>query len=171
MNFKLMSDGIIDGFIECKYGRLANNNIAGIPQLSIPLNWADVPKKAKALAITCIDYDNYMEEGYAWLHWSVANIPASISQLPEGCSPNIKDVDAGIVQGKNSWSGEVAENLSVCARYGGPAPALSPHEYEFKIYALSDYADLQDGYYHNEFRRAIEGLVIEKTVLHGIYKV
>lgn len=93
MSFKLMSKGIVDGIIKREYGRLAGNNILGIPQLSIPLNWIDVPKETRSLAITCMDYDNYMEEGYAWLHWSVTNIPADMSELPEGCSVNIKDLD------------------------------------------------------------------------------
>lgn len=171
MSFKLMSKGIVDGIIKREYGRLAGNNILGIPQLSIPLNWIDVPKETRSLAITCMDYDNYMEEGYAWLHWSVTNIPADMSELPEGCSVNIKDLDPRILQGKTSWSGEFSEDLPECRRYGGPAPEFSPHEYEFQIYALSGFLDLKDGYYHNEFRRAIEGRVIEKTILSGIYNV
>ncbi len=169
MSLKLMSEGITDGIIKRKYGRLAGNDIEDIPQLSIPLNWINVPKEAKSLAITCIDYDNYMEEGYAWLHWSVANIPASVSELPEGCSLNISCVDPRIIQGRTSWSGEMPGDSPLCRRYGGPAPIVSPHEYEFRLYALLGYMDLKDGYYHNQFRKAIQSLVIEEAVLSGVY--
>ncbi len=166
----LNSMGINDGIIQSKYGKLLGNNINGIPQLSIPLNWDNIPESAVSLAIVCIDYDNYEDQGYSWLHWSVSNIPTWVNVLPEGCSNNINEISEMIIQGKTTWASELPPENDECNRYGGPAPDRN-HEYEFRLYALSDYIELQNGYYHNQFLRAIRGKIIEEAVIRGMYKV
>lgn len=57
----------------------------------------------------------------------------------------------------------------LCWHYGGPASEDRPHEYELALYALSEAVDLADGYYYNEFRRAIEGKVLAVAELKGVY--
>ena len=165
----LTSTGVKNGIMDPKYGRLGGNNVNNIPQLSIPLEWSDVPAGTQSLAIIFIDYDNYEEEGISWLHWSVANIPPQIRELTEGCSPDIGAIDSAIIQGKNSWTAELPKDAPECSRYGGPAPVKMSHEYEFRLYALDTVLDLQDGYYHNHFKKAVQGHVLEEAVMLARY--
>lgn len=171
MNFQLKSPGIINGIIADKYGKHAGNDIHDIPQTSIPLRWEGAPADTKAFALVCIDYDNYEEEGYPWLHWSVANIPAEITELPENCSLDIQRIDRRIIQGKTSWISELEPESPECNRYGGPAPQKKSHEYEFRLYALSDFLNLDNGYYHNYLRKSLQNVILGEAVLCGKYIV
>ena len=165
----LNSPGVKDGIMDLVYGRLGGNNINDIPQLSIPIEWTGVPEGTKSLALIFIDYDNYEDEGVCWLHWSVANIPADLGGLPEDCSPDIGKIDTRIIQGRNSWTAELPDDAPECNRYGGPAPVIKSHEYEFRLYALDCMLDLENGYYHNRFRKAIQGHVLEEAVMLAVY--
>ena len=169
MGFILESKGINNGIISPEYGKCSNNMIDGIPQTSIPLNWYGYPNNTKSFAIVFIDNDNYQEQGVCWLHWSVANIPKEINELEENCSINIKDINEKIIQGKNSWMCELPKESEVCNRYGGPAAMEFNHEYEFIIYALDTFLPLEDGYYQNNFLKAIKGHILAETTLTGKY--
>ena len=169
MKFQLKSPGIVNGIIADKYGKHAGNDIHNIPQTSIPLQWEGAPDTTKSFVLICMDYDNYEEDGYAWLHWSVANIPAEITGLPEGCSCNIQKIDSRIIQGKTTWISKLDPDCPECNRYGGPAPEVRSHEYEFRLYALKDFLKLNNGYYHNHLRKSIQDMILDETALWGIY--
>lgn len=169
MGLKLKSKGIKDGIIDPVYGKLSGQTVNGIPQVSIPLDWYDYPEGTRSFAIIMVDYDNYQEQGVCWLHWSVANIPVEINSLEENSSLHMKDIHQQIVQGKNSWICELPKECAECNRYGGPAAMDFDHEYEFTIYALDSLLPLEDGYYQNHFRKAIEGKVLAEATLTGKY--
>ena len=171
MAFELTSSGIKDGIIHQKYGRLGPETIQGIPQLSIPLSWIDPPEGTKSFALICIDYDNYEDEGFAWLHWSVANIPVHIQALPENCTHRIETVDEHIIQGKTTWVSEMDPESPECNRYGGPAPEKRSHEYEFHLFAVNKFLELDNGYYHNRLRKVLEGHILGEAILKGEYLV
>lgn len=171
MVFTIKSEGIVEGVIKNKYGKLSKEVLNGIPQRSIPLNWQGCPEGTKSFVIIFLDNDNYEEQGISWLHWSVANIPVNVNVLEENCSLNIEAVDQGILQGKNSWMSELSEEEAECNRYGGPAPMAFAHEYELKIYALDKFLDLENGYYHNLLLRAMKGTILGEAALYGKYNI
>ncbi|HIP20483.1 MAG TPA: YbhB/YbcL family Raf kinase inhibitor-like protein, partial [Sulfurimonas sp.] len=52
--------------------------------ISPELSWKDAPKGTKSFAITM--YDKDAPTGSGWWHWSLFNIPASVSQIPTNAS-------------------------------------------------------------------------------------
>jgi len=169
MKFFIESEGIVDGKILDKYGKRSDEIVNEIPQRSMPLSWGGFPSDTKSFVVIFIDYDNYADEGVSWLHWSVANIPAAITRLEENCSLDIKKIDERIIQGKNSWVLQLPRESGECNRYGGPAPMAFPHEYEMRIYAMNDFLDLEDGYYHNELMKLMKGKILDEAVIYGVY--
>jgi Raf kinase inhibitor-like YbhB/YbcL family protein len=92
--------------------------------ISPALEWKDPPKGTKSFAITVFDPD--APTGSGWWHWTVANLPAHISQLEEGASG--KEMPDKAVEGRTDF-GE--------SGYGGPCPPKGEtHRYIFNVYAL-----------------------------------
>ena len=58
-----------------------------------------------------------------------------------------------------------SSNPAVFNRYCGPQPPDKTHLYTLAVYALDSKLDLPEGYYLNEFRRAIDGHVLAKATL------
>ena len=53
----------------------------------------------------------------------------------------------------------------IVRRYAGPCPPDATHDYTLAVYALDCELDLAEGYFLNEFRRAIRGHVLAKATL------
>lgn len=170
MSFEIISEAFADGIIDKKYGKYSGNIEQDIPQGSFPFSWKDVPEGTKSLAAVFIDYDNVIGEGVIWIHWLVANIPVEYECLEEDASRN----DINIVQGKHSWAMDqeigIDENDPIGYYYGGPAPEDRPHEYEMQLFALSERLELENGYYYNEFLKAIRGKVLGVAAIRGVYQ-
>jgi Raf kinase inhibitor-like YbhB/YbcL family protein len=83
------------------------------------LAWTGVPAGAAALVLFVDDPD-----GRDWVHWSVLDMPASTTGLPEGVKPSQDPPQ----QGTNDF-GKVG--------YGGPCPPSGTHHYRFTLYALA----------------------------------
>ena len=98
----------------------------------------------------------------------VAGIPEDVHELAEGASRN----GACYTQGHNSWSiafgpyEEIPDDYAL--HFGGPAPETE-HEYEMWLYALDYDPQLENGFWFNDLRRAIEGHTLDETVLKGLY--
>ena len=108
-----------------------------------------IPEGAKSLSLINDDPD---APGGMWVHWVVFNIPLT-SKIDEDSIPG--------KQGSNDFSRR---------DYGGPCPPSGTHRYFFKIYALDRELDLKEGASKKELEKAMQGHILEKAELIGLYK-
>jgi Raf kinase inhibitor-like YbhB/YbcL family protein len=113
-------------------GTLANDQVyngfgCNGKNISPALNWSGAPGGIKSFALTVYDPD--APTGSGWWHWIVYNIPASITELPQGAGSSGGNLPAGAVQGRTDFG---------TSGYGGPCPPKGdkPHRYIFTVYAL-----------------------------------
>lgn len=116
MAFTLTSTDFKDG------GTLPDAQVQAKGNTSPHLAWSGAPEGTKSFAITCYDPDAPTGSGF-W-HWTVANIPADVSEIPAG-----GPVPAGAVEGRTDY-GEPG--------FGGaaPPPGHGPHRYIFTVFAV-----------------------------------
>lgn len=118
MTFTLSSNDITDG------GVLPDAQVQAKGNASPHLKWSGAPEGTKSYAVTCYDPDAPTGSGF-W-HWTVANIPADVTELPAG-----GPVPTGAVEGRTDF-GEPG--------YGGaaPPPGHGPHRYIFTVFAVDE---------------------------------
>lgn len=119
------------------------------PQLTI----SDVPKQAKSLVIIMDDPDAIKPAGKIWDHWIVFNIPPDTIEISEGQEP----------QGIHGLG--TSGNYD----YHGPCPPDAVHRYFFKLYALDTMLDLKEGASKTELEQAMQGHIIDRAELIGLY--
>lgn len=161
-----------DGYLDNSFGGNSTNEsyfINGTNVRSFHIGWKDLPKNTKSLAIHFFDYDAIPVCGFAFLHWSVANIDPSISELKENASIELKDK---LIQGKNSYSSKLLGdgNSKIEDLYIGCAPPNGDHIYDVVVYALDKKLDLKNGFYVNELMNKLRDGVIEKATLTFKYR-
>ncbi len=115
----------------------------------------NIPENTKSLALIFDDPD--ATGGVTWVHWVMWNIDPKTQYIAEGSVPE------GAVVGINSWGKN---------EYGGPYPPLGskPHRYMFKIFALDTVLDLDTNSNASQLEKAMEGHILDKAVLVGLYK-
>lgn len=139
-------------------GTIPKNYACEGPDLSPPLAFSGVSPSAKSLALICDDPD---APGGTWTHWVLFNLPPETKALPEGL-PKTQFVLKTAAQGLNDF-GRIG--------YGGPCPPPGkPHRYVFALYALDAPVELRPGASKEELLAAMEGRVLEKAVLWGLYR-
>jgi para-nitrobenzyl esterase len=107
------------GDIPFKYTQYEGNEFPG-------LNWTEGPEGTVSYAIIMQDTDLVMR-GNAILHWSVVNIPASVTSLKAGMKPEEKP--AGAIYGPNYKGANQP--------YLGPRTPPGPkHRYHIQVFAL-----------------------------------
>lgn len=94
--------------------------------ISPALEWSNAPKETKSFAIMVYDPD--APTGSGWWHWTVVNIPRSVTKVEEGAS-NMKKLPNGAIEGRTDFG---------TTGYGGACPPQGdkPHRYIFTVYAL-----------------------------------
>lgn len=119
MPFTLTSNDITDG------GVLPDAQVKAKGDSSPHLKWSGAPEGTKSYAITCFDPDAPTGSGF-W-HWTVANIPANVTELAAGASG--ASMPAGSVEGRTDYGP---------AGFGGaaPPPGHGPHRYIFTVFAV-----------------------------------
>lgn len=125
--------------------------------VSPPLEWTEVPKSAKTIAIIADDPD---APAGTWVHWVVYNLPAEGLGLIEN-TPQTETLNGGGVQGKNDF-GKIG--------YGGPCPPSGRHRYFFRFYALDGELPLKPAATKPEVEKAMEGHIVGQAQLMGTYR-
>jgi Raf kinase inhibitor-like YbhB/YbcL family protein len=115
-----------------------------------PLTIEGIPKDAKTLVLAVDDPD---APSGTFDHWIVWNIPASTSIIRENTIPG--------VEGKNSARQK---------GYMGPCPPSSTHRYFFKVYALDNELNLSISSRKKDVEKAMEGHILAKGELTGLYR-
>ncbi len=109
----------------------------------------DIPAGTKSLALIVDDPDAPMG---TWVHWVSFNIPV-VSQIDEDSIPGKQGINDF---GRND--------------YGGPCPPSGTHRYFFKLYALDNVLDLNEGINKEALEEAVGGHILDKAELIGLYK-
>jgi Raf kinase inhibitor-like YbhB/YbcL family protein len=107
--------------------------VPGGKDISPQLSWSGAPAGTKGYAVSVYDPDAPTGSGF-W-HWAVANIPASVTELPEGAGD---DKGSGLPDGAIQYRNDAGQ-----ARFIGAAPPAGhgEHRYFIVVYAV-DVEDL-----------------------------
>jgi len=115
-----------------------------------PLTIEGIPKEAKTLVLA-VDDPNAPSGTFD--HWIVWNIPASASKIGENTVPGTEGMNGARQQG-----------------YMGPCPPWGTHRYFFKVYALDTELSLGINSRKKDVEKAIQGRIVAKGELIGLYR-
>lgn len=123
--------------------------------ISPPLVFSNIPDSTKTLALIMEDPDvpERIRKDQLWIHWVVYNLPPDLSGLKEN----------------QKVPGFLGLNTSGKAAYMGPCPPDREHRYFFTLYALDKNLDLPKGVSKKELLQAMEGHILAKAQLIGLY--
>lgn len=123
-SFALVSEDVKDG--EPLADTYAHPS-AGGANLSPQLSWAGFPEGTRSFVITCFDPDAPTGSGF-W-HWSLVNVPATVTALARGAGTDDGDLPPGAFSVRNDYGDH---------GYGGaaPPPGDRPHRYVFAVHAV-----------------------------------
>lgn len=121
--------------------------------VSPPLEWGGIPDEAAELVLLCEDPD---APSGTFTHWVVTNISPNTTgvaagELPEGATP-----------GRNGF-GNVG--------WGGPRPPVGddPHRYFFRLCAVDRPLGVGEGGSAEQVHGALEGHLIARGTLVGLF--
>ncbi len=136
-------------------GRIPSEHTGEGENTSPPFEWRGAPDGTRSFALVCHDPDAPMVSAgsYGFAHWSLYNIPASVTSLM-----------AGTPDYSSSGYGD--------GGYGGPMPppGHGTHHYFFWLFALSAEPDLDDGLSFAELLEQIEPHTLGMNRLVGTYE-
>lgn len=177
--FVLTSPEIVEqGVIPVKYAN-GGFGVEGGQNISPPFAWKDAPGGTKSFALTCVDPDVPLEAewfpyrdqlkvgmlpGDLFIHWIVCDIPASVTSIAEGASPD--KLPSGAKDLATSYTPFGLNG------YGGSAPPQGhkAHRYIFTLYALGvDTLGLTPDNNYIDLTNAIKGKVLATASLTAYF--
>ncbi len=133
--------------------------------VSPALQWTDVPKDTVSFALIFHDLEPRPQRHFDDnLHWMLWNIPATVTELPEGVTANAELPDGS----RQLISQQAGNNVG----YRGPCPPQGvslPHHYVFDLFALDTKLDLPASAPRADVQKAIDGHIIGHAVLVGLF--
>jgi Raf kinase inhibitor-like YbhB/YbcL family protein len=125
--------------------------------LSPPLSFGAFPENTKSAVVICDDPD---APSGLFTHWILYNIPKDVRMISKGVPKKPVLID-GSRHGTNSYGR---------MEYSGPCcPAGTTHHYHFEIYALDSLLTLRAPVTRKEIGKAMEGHVLGKGTLKGLF--
>ena len=155
-----------DGMLPDRFGKHApaEYQIDGHAVRSFPIEIEDVPEGARTLALAFVDFDAVPVGGFCWIHWLACNFPADARLIPENASASGRcPACRGRTATGRPWRARTPIRAS-CAATPVRARLMRPRLHPRRVCARLR-ADLAEGYFLNEFRRAIRGHVLAKATL------
>lgn len=121
-----------------------------------PLEFSDIPKKAKSLALIVEDPDvpTSIRPDGMWNHWLIWDLDPAMESIEEGRAP----------------VGTVGQNTGGDDAYMGPCPPDKEHRYFFRLYALDvKELGLDAGAQKDDLLQAMQEHIVDEAVLMGRY--
>lgn len=137
-SFTVTSTDIAEGKTLDEKHRSGAFGVPGGEDLSPALSWSGAPEGTLSYAVTCYDPDAPTGSGF-W-HWAVADIPATVTELPTGAgTPDSADLPDSAVTLAND--GGMRGFIGAA-----PPPGHGEHRYYFTVHAVDvESLELPDG--------------------------
>ena len=116
-----------------------------------PLAFSEIPQNSKSLVLIVDDPDAPNGD---FTHWVVINIDPTVREIPQNSVP------------KGGMEGITSRGV---AGWVSPCPPSGVHRYVFKLCALDSILNLSSNADKNAVEQAMEGHVIEKAEIIGLY--
>lgn len=116
-----------------------------------PLAISGIPEGTKSLVLVVDDPD---APGGQFIHWLLWNIAPATTEIAEATVPE------GSSEGVNSYG---------TSGYGAPCPPSGSHRYIFKLFALDTLMQLPTTARSGDVISEMQGHILEKTELTGLY--
>ena len=130
-------------------------------KVSPALRWSGAPASVKVFVVLAEDPDAQAPKPF--LHWSLYNLPATVTQLEEGIPgmPRLPEL-GGALQGRSSRGN---------TGYMGPRPPKGdpPHHYHFQVLALDGPVALDPNVSRERLLAALAGHVVAGGEIVGLF--
>jgi Raf kinase inhibitor-like YbhB/YbcL family protein len=146
---------------------------------SPPLAWTGAPEGTVSFALVMDDPDVAAKDtvvGGRWVHWTMWNIPADVTELAEhiATTTEVASIGPNTRQGVNDygnigWNGPCpGENISAIQGSAG-RNINTAHKYTYTLYALDVDLDLPGGSSHQDLLKAMDGHILAAGSTVGEY--
>ena len=136
---------------------------AGGSDVSPQLSWSGFPETTRSFAVTMYDPDAPTASGF-W-HWAVANLPATVTDLPAG----VGDGSQQRISRRRPHPGQRRRPEAVHRRRA--AAGHGPHRYFIAVHAVDvEKLDLPEAATPAYLGFNLFGHAIARAVIHGTYE-